>query len=101
MSTSFYWRVPGYPFELPTGETWFPGRDDPMVHLGKRVGVGSGRVRFTWAQKPDDVLAVIEKYPGRELVEDEYGRLYTGEEFMIEIGEPEDWNIANVGVWFS
>lgn len=47
----------------------------------KPTGV-AGCCSFTWAQDPDQALAIMMERPNEILVEDEYGRAYTGEEFL-------------------
>lgn len=57
---------------------------------------------FSWAQPPEAVMKVCRRYPKRKLVVDEYGRQYTGWEFleMLEHNCPIEFT-DSIGVWFS
>lgn len=47
----------------------------------KPTGV-AGACSFTWAQDADRAIQIMMDQPDEVLVEDEYGRTYTGDEFM-------------------
>jgi hypothetical protein len=73
-----------------------PAYDTALVEPGfaepaqvRLTGV-QGASSFTWIQAPDDVERCCAARPWESIVEDEYGRLNTGQEFlqMLEIGCP-------------
>lgn len=102
MSTNFYWTHSGPPLEPVTYAngyvaTPFIEEDDPGIHIGKRLAVG----RFTWAQWPDDVREVCEARPDEVCVRDEYGRIYTGREFLSQVGACPEQDARWVGKVFS
>lgn len=53
-----------------------------------------GTSSFSWAQEPERVGAICEKHAEEQIVEDEYGRLLTGREFL-------DMLLANCAVQFT
>lgn len=57
---------------------------------------------FSWAQPPEEVRAVCRQFPRRKLVVDEYGRTYTGREFlrMLAANCPIEYT-RSLGKWFS
>lgn len=75
-----------------TEEDGFPSRFDRVIDLReeynaeendyrKPTGI-SGACSFTWAQDAERALKIMMDQPGEVLVEDEYGRTYTGDEFI-------------------
>lgn len=79
-----------------------------MVELGfeqataqKLTGV-QGTSSFTWAQTPEQVIARCNERLFQHCVEDEYGRTYTGQQFlwMLDTGCPIRF-YHSIGVEFS
>ncbi len=68
---------------------------DPNYHIGKRSGN-----TFTWAQSPNHVVLICRTREEEQLVEDEYGTVFTGNEFL-EILSPLKWNENMIGKQFS
>lgn len=72
--------------QLPTPHKGMSG--PAAVELGfakasvERPGGVSGTSSFSWAEDPEHVGAICEKTPDDVLVEDEYGRLLTGRQFL-------------------
>jgi len=70
-------------------ERWYDacpkcGRKKGGRDLDAETGVGHA-CSFTWAQIPHKVRRVCEERPQESLIEDEYDRSYTGEEFLKEL----------------
>lgn len=59
----------------------------PRIERPKGV---RGCSSFTWQQDPEEVKAACRKFSDKQIIEDEYHRLYTGQEFldMIESNCP-------------
>lgn len=57
---------------------------------------------FSWAQSPEQVRTICRAHPDDELVDDEYGRTFTGQQFMdmLENNCPIEFT-NSVGKWFS
>lgn len=69
--------------------------------LGKRPrGVGSAS-SFSWAQEPARVILACRQWPDETLVVDEYGRDYTGAEFLDAILVAPLWFTDRIGGIFS
>lgn len=60
--------------------------DSPILHIGKRSGVGLGRLAFIWAQDPEPIRKLHIDHPVDSLTEvvisDEYDQLYTLRDFL-------------------
>lgn len=105
MGTNFRWFF-DHPIDvtLPTGEIYEITIDymDPMIHVGKRSGIGNNTCNFTWAQDPVKVRLMCEKYPDTNIIQDEYGEPYTGASFLKML---EEWckeeTTHSIGEWFG
>lgn len=64
------------------------------VHVGKRVGTGHGRTLFIWARHPDALEGV-------EIVEDEYGTMYSRHGFTEIVLGSSDHRFDSIGLAFS
>jgi hypothetical protein len=110
MSTNYYWiyEEPRPQFILlPTGtkvkchETEVPYAG---THVGKRYGCGDAETAFIFATDPALVLECIKHKsrhrPGEKIVEDEYGRQFTAEEFSILLYDNCRWELKSIGEVF-
>lgn len=98
MSTNYYWKTPRTAFLLPTEQEIVieAEREDPLVHIGKSSAV------FYWAQEPRIVRRVCELRPDDHVIVDEYGREWTGQEFLDMVAAYSDkWYHESIGTWFS
>jgi hypothetical protein len=88
MSKNYYWREGVVEVEDLTD------KDNPELHVGLSVWRGE---KFIWAQPPADVQVECEQHPDRELIEDEYGQLYTGAEFLDVLQRVKINDVSSVG----
>lgn len=61
----------------------------------------AGASSFSWTQEPARVLLDCLRWPNESLVIDEYGRIYTGEEFLKMIFLVPLWFTESIGGVFS
>jgi hypothetical protein len=94
MSTNYYWAA-----KTITGK--YVVSDDPELHIGKRYGMGGGKLGFTWAQHRADVVTLCTQHREEEIIIDEYHRPMTGEQFLEILSNVIKDDTTSIGVWFS
>jgi len=79
MGTNYYWRLVS-----PTGKEVGQGNNDPKIHIGKTSARPAGKVAFIAAQDMGNVRRACQRdaYLMHQCIVNEYGRLYTGDEFL-------------------
>lgn len=74
------------------GRTVDSDSPSPVVH---------GSTSFTWAQQPDIVRIHCNKHRGN-IIEDEYGNVYTGDAFMRDVADGAKFHFTDsIGKWFG
>ena len=100
MSTNYRWYVP-LP-KLPNGEKVPVDTLAPAIHIGKRFYAGKDvGMGFIWAQEPERVKRVCRKHREVTIIENEYGELLTGGEFLDVIRCVRAHDYSKIGGYFS